>query len=151
MTLLTCRGWQGSEHHSLRSSYKKRTRALNESQLTKYTETSKNFTYAFLKREFTEYFLHSVYIRVQIYSTYKENRSFDVKFGAWTLRGWFLYSTCQNVVWILCFKTVLHGPIFLATCNAILLLRDANLATTKLLCLLHSMDVFFANLHLSKV
>ena len=41
------------------------------------------------------------------------------------------------------FKTVIHDAnFFVATEKIILLLRDANLATTKFLCVLHSPDVF---------
>ena len=37
---------------------------------------------------------------------------------------------------------MLHDAIFVATGNAVLLLRDVNLATRELLCLLHSADAF---------
>ena len=41
------------------------------------------------------------------------------------------------------FEAVLHEAIFfLATNKIILFLRDANVATTKFLCVLHSPDVF---------
>ncbi len=37
-----------------------------------------------------------------------------------------------NKLKLILFKAMSHGAIFLATCNAILLLRDVNLANTRL-------------------